>query len=170
VVLSFRALPNAFAPSAPIPFTTDTPRVERPQYDFSETVPMGDAANRKSQQAQQSHSIYGGVDRASPQSTLNSPTGGVWLHTHTSTKEHQKHKSPTKPRLHTIQIQRQRSQRGVVLQSVTQRLRFTWADCIVYRHTPSGEHVRRGINRCDKVGPRRQDPNTQNNENTATML
>jgi hypothetical protein len=134
-------------------------RVERSKHEFSETVPMGNAVNRQSQQAQQSHSIHGGIDRGSPQSTLNSPT-----------KEHQKHKSPTKPRLLTIQIHRQRGQRGVVLQSVTQCLRFTWADFIVYRHTPSGEHVRRGNNRCDEVGPRRQDPNTQNNENTATML
>jgi hypothetical protein len=41
---------------------------------------MGDAANIQSQQSQQVHSIYGGIDRASPQPTFNSPTSGA-LHT-----------------------------------------------------------------------------------------
>jgi hypothetical protein len=61
----------------------------RSKYEFRNTVPMGDAANRQSQQqSQQAHSIYGSIDRASPQSTLNSPTSV----THTSTKETRKHK------------------------------------------------------------------------------
>jgi hypothetical protein len=60
-------------------------RVERSNYEFSKTVPMGDAANRQSQQSQQVHSIYRDIDRASPQSTMNSPTSGAFV-THTSTK------------------------------------------------------------------------------------
>jgi hypothetical protein len=62
-------------------------RVERSKYEFSKTVPMGDAANRQSQQA---HLIHGGIDRGSPQSTLNSPTSGA-LHTlqQRETRKHQ---------------------------------------------------------------------------------
>jgi hypothetical protein len=63
--------------------------VERSKYEFRKTIPMGDTANRQSQQSQQSHSIHGGMDSASPQSTLSSPTSGV---THTSSKETHKHK------------------------------------------------------------------------------
>jgi hypothetical protein len=49
---------------------------------------MGNAANR---QSQQSHSIHGGMDRGSPQSTLNSPTSGAF---HTlQQKETRKHQS-----------------------------------------------------------------------------
>jgi hypothetical protein len=55
-------------------------RVERSKYEFSKTVPMGDAASRLSQQSQQAHSLHGAIDRASLQSTLNSPTSGA-LHT-----------------------------------------------------------------------------------------
>jgi hypothetical protein len=57
-----------------------------------------------------------------------------WSATHFN-KGNQKHKSPTKPRLLTSQIQRQRSQRGVVPQSANQRLRSFCADYIAYRHT-----------------------------------
>jgi hypothetical protein len=68
VVLSFRASRNAFAPSAPITFPTKAhTRVERSKYEFSKPVPMGETANRQSQQA---HSIHGGMDRGSPQTTL----------------------------------------------------------------------------------------------------
>jgi hypothetical protein len=106
--------------------------VERSEYEFSKTVPMGDA---RCQQAIATIALEhgGGIDRASPQSTLNCPTSGA-LHT-LQQIETRKHKSPTKPRLLTTQIQRQRSRRGVVLQSVSQRLRSFIADYIGYRHT-----------------------------------
>jgi hypothetical protein len=90
-VLSFRVSPNAFAPSAPIRLSADTPEWRDPNTNSAKTIPMGDTANRQSQQPQQSHSIHGGMDRGSPQSTLNSPTN-------TSTKQTQKHHSRTKPR------------------------------------------------------------------------
>jgi hypothetical protein len=76
VVLYFRASSNTFAPSSPIPLSADTP--ERFKHEFSKTIPMGDTANR--QQSQQSHSLQAGMDRGSPQFTLNSPTSGA-LHT-----------------------------------------------------------------------------------------
>jgi hypothetical protein len=50
-------------------------------------------------------------------------------------KRNQQHQSPTKPRLLTSKIQLQRSQRGVVLQHLTQHLRSSCVDFIVYRHT-----------------------------------
>jgi hypothetical protein len=107
-------------------------RVERSKYEFSKTIPMGDTVNS---QSQQSHSIHGGTDRGSPQSTLNSPTSGA-LHTlHQKKPGNTNHQPNQDPRLLTFQIQRQRSQRGVVLQSVTQRLRSFCADFINYRHT-----------------------------------
>jgi hypothetical protein len=63
--------------------------VERSKYEFSKSVPKGDAANGQSQQSQQVHSIYGDIDRASPQSTLDCPTSGA-LHT-LQQKETRKH-------------------------------------------------------------------------------
>jgi hypothetical protein len=68
-------------------------------------------------------------------STIHFLQSNQWSVAHTSSIETQKHKSPTKPTLLTFQTQRQRSQRGVVLQRVTQRLRSFCADSIVCRHT-----------------------------------
>jgi hypothetical protein len=74
------------------------------------------------------------IDRGSPQSTLNCSTSGA-LHT-LQQMETGNTKSPTKPRLLTSQTQRQRSQRGVALQSVSQHLRSFSADLIGYKDTP----------------------------------
>jgi hypothetical protein len=51
VVLSFRALPNAFAPSAPIPLSTDTPEWRDPNTNSAQqfqwaTLPTGNRNNR----------------------------------------------------------------------------------------------------------------------------
>jgi hypothetical protein len=86
VVLFFSVSANAFVPSAPISLTTDTP-----EWRDSKTIPMSDAGNTQSQQSPQSHSIHGGIERGSPQSTLNSPTSGA-LHT-LQQKETRKHQS-----------------------------------------------------------------------------
>jgi hypothetical protein len=67
-------------------------RVERSKYEFSKTVPMGDAANRQSQQSQQAHSIHGGIDRGSL-SIIHFEQSNQWSVTHTSTKETRKHQS-----------------------------------------------------------------------------
>jgi hypothetical protein len=107
------------------------------QTRIQQTIPMGDTANRQSQQPQQPHSIHGGMDRASLQSILNSPTSRA-LRT-LQQKKPTNTKSPTKPRLLTFEIQRQRSQRGVALQSVTQLLRSFCVDIIDYTDT---QHTR----------------------------
>jgi hypothetical protein len=54
--------------------------VERSEYEFSKTIPMGDAANRLPQQSQQAHSMHGSIDRASSQSDFQQSTSGA-LHT-----------------------------------------------------------------------------------------
>jgi hypothetical protein len=59
----------------------------------------------------------------------------VERYTHLQQKKPTNTKSPTKPRLLTSQIQRQQSQRGVVNQRVTERLRSFCADSIRYKHT-----------------------------------
>jgi hypothetical protein len=99
VVLSFSASPTALAPSSPISLPTDIPRVERSNQEFSKTVQMGSAANRQSQHSSPSYSIHSRIERASPQSTFNSPASDV---THllqqiqTKNTNHQEDYSPAK--------------------------------------------------------------------------
>jgi hypothetical protein len=136
-VLPFRASPNAFAPSAPITMSTDTPECRDPNTNSAKNIAMDCAVGKVITSSPQSHSIHGSIDRASPQSTLNSPTSGA-LHA-LQTKGTQKHQSPTKPRLLTKQIQPQPRQRDVALQRVTQCIRSFIADLIAYKRTPSVE-------------------------------
>jgi hypothetical protein len=75
VVFSFRASPNAFAPSAWILFPTDTP-----EWRDSNTTSAKQFrwATLSARQSQQSHSIHGSMDRGLPQSTSNGPTSGMF--------------------------------------------------------------------------------------------
>jgi hypothetical protein len=90
------------------------------------------SATLTARQSQQSHTIHGSIDRASPQSTLNSPISGALRYTHFNKRNLETQRNQT---LLTSQVQRQRSQRGVVLQSITQRLRSFGVYSILYRHT-----------------------------------
>jgi hypothetical protein len=80
VVLSFRASPNAFAPSAPTTLPTDTAQVERSEYEFSKTVPVGDAClvgEVITANAEIALDIWrSSLDRATPHSICNSPPSG----------------------------------------------------------------------------------------------
>jgi hypothetical protein len=54
------------------------PSEERSKNTNSANSSNGDAANRQSQQSQLAHSLHGGIDRGSPQSTLNCSTSGAF--------------------------------------------------------------------------------------------
>jgi hypothetical protein len=82
------------------------PSEERSKNTNSANSSNGDAANTQSQQSPQSHSIQGGIARGSL-STIHFEQSNQWSVTHTSSKETQKYQSPTKPRLLTLQFQRQ---------------------------------------------------------------
>jgi hypothetical protein len=132
-VLSFSASPNVFTPSSLILFPASTPEWRETSTNSAKQSKRAAMSARQSQQSQQSHSTQGSMDRASPQ--IDFEQSNQWsLVTHTL-QQIQKRKSPTKPRLLTVHTQRQRSQRGVLLQSITQRLRSFIADSIFYRHT-----------------------------------
>jgi hypothetical protein len=87
-VLSFRASPNAFAPSAPISLPISTPSGGgKKNTNSGTTVQIGGTASKVITTS--ALDKFGSVDRASPQSTCNSPPSGA-LHT-----QFNKRKPPT---------------------------------------------------------------------------
>jgi hypothetical protein len=134
--LSFRASPSAFAPASLIPLSADTPEWGDPNTNSAihsqwATLPTGNRNNRNNRNNRTRYMVVLIVVLHNP--TLNSPTSGV-LHTlqqqQPGNTNHRRNQDYS-----TFQIQRQRTQRGVVLQSVTQRLRSSFADSTVCRHT-----------------------------------